>query len=40
VEVTIGIQALETMGAEEIALGLDKIGRSALLAVTIEIGQR
>ena len=39
-EVAFRVQPFEAMGAEEIALGLDEIGRSARLAVAIEIGQR
>ena len=39
VEVAFRVQALEAVGAEEIALGLDEIGGSPRLAVAVEIGQ-
>jgi hypothetical protein len=40
VEVAFRVQALEAVGAEEIALGLDEIGGAAGLAIAVEVSQR
>ena len=36
----LAIEAVEAVGAEEVALGLDEVRRSPALAVSIEIGER
>ena len=39
-EVALGVEALEAVGAEEVALRLDQVGGAAGLAVAVEIGER
>jgi hypothetical protein len=36
----LAIEAVEAVGAEEVALGLDEVRRSPALTVSIELGER